>query len=320
MIKKVRKYFTIAVLCLFVIMLSRCIYVDGVDQPGTIQSGDILTSVIHVRINSIKGESGTRLVVGFLAPKKWNAAANATMSYTSNFGNGGMSMVPKGSQPAGSGGADWPTIINNKAGIGKNKIRDLEWVVFWSDQSYNVANGDNIFADVKVVVKTGEQNVVVDLGYFAASTKEDINGGNAYGVQFATLETTGGSGPVINFLVPQLSLVNPLQNLDNEFLTLSFDGSIVPTDLTDAPQVYLCATAYTSDNQVITICGNDDTSKMTGTDRDKWRIDMWPRKYFNIQDGQTISKMEYYFTNAAGNLSVKQPDTGLPFTYVFACP
>lgn len=318
-IKKLRKYLRISVLCAFLIMLTRCIYVDSVDQPATLPSGETLTSVVHVRVNAIKGESATRLVVGFLAPRKWNAAANAVLSYTSNYGNGSMSLVPRGSQPTGSGGADWPTTIFNKVGLGGNKIRDLEWVVFWSDQAYDISNGDNITAQVKVVAKTGEQDVIVELGYFAASTKEDINGGNAYGIQFARLETTGGTGPVTNFLVPQLSFMNPLQNLDNEFLTLSFDGSIVSTELTDAAQVYLCATAYTNDDQMITICGGDDKAKMTTTDRDKWRIDLWPRKYFNVREDQTISRIEYHFANAAGDLTVKQPDTGLPFTYVFAC-
>lgn len=319
MAKMIRKYWVLGAVSVFCMVLAGCIYLDGVNQPDSITAGDVLTATMNVRINAIKDETETRLVVGFLAPKKWNAAENTTVSYTSNVGNGTMSLVPKGSQPAGSGGADWPTTINNKAGIGNNKIRDLEWVVFWSDQAYNVSNGTNINAQVKIMATTGGQDVVVELGYFVASTKEDINGGNTYGVQFARLETTGGTGPQINFLVPQLSVANPTQNLDNEFLTLSFDGSIIPTDLTDAPQVYLCATAYTNDNQAITICGDEQKTKMTNTDRDKWRIDFWPRKHFNVSENQTIVRMEYYFSNAAGDKLVKQPDTGDPFKYEFAC-
>jgi hypothetical protein len=303
-----------------ILILTQCIDIDGVDQPDTIQSGDMLTAIVHVHIKSAKDVVASRLVVGFLAPKKWNASANATLSYTSNFGNGSMSLVPPGSQPAGSTGMDWPTAIRNKAGIGKNKIRDLEWVVFWSDRSYDIANGDDIHADVTVKVKTGDQDVVVDLGYFAACSTEDINGSsNPYGVKFATLETTGGTGPVINFLVPQLSLIDPLQNLDNEYITLNFDGAIIPTALTGASQVFLCATAYTHDNQTITVCGSDDKEKMTNIGQDKWQIDMWPRQYFNVPDGQSIDSIKYYFTNAAGDATVKQPDSDLPFMYIFSC-
>lgn len=320
LIKRLRKYWKYSLLLVLVLMLTQCIDIDGVDQPATLQSGDVLTATVHVHIKSAKDVTGSRLVVGFLAPKKWKASANVSMTYTSNFGNGGMSPVPPGTKPAGSTGMDWPTTIRNKAGIGKNKIRDLEWVVFWSNKAYDIANGDDIHADVTVKVKTGDQDVVVDLGYFAACSTEDINGdSNPYGVKFATLETTGGTGPVVNFLVPQLAIIDPLQNLDNEFMTLTFDGSIIPTGLTNAPQVFLCATAYTNDHQVITVCGPNDKEKMTNIGRDQWRIDLWPRKYFNVSDGQSIDSMKYYFTNEAGDITVKKPDTGLPFMYVFSC-
>lgn len=320
LIKRFRKNWKYSLLFVLTLILTQCIDVDSVDQPDSIKSGDELTAVVHVHIKSAKGVVGSRLVVGFLAPKKWNASANAKLSYTSNFGNGNMSRVPPGTQPPGAAGMDWSTAMRNKAGIGKNKIRDLEWVAFWSDRAYDLANGDDIHANVTVSIKTGEQNVVVDLGYFAACSTEDINGGgNPFGVKFATLETTGGTGPVVNFLVPQLSLVDPLQNTDNEYVTLTFDGSIIPTALTGASSVFLCATAYTSDHQEITVCGQDDKEKMTGTDRDKWQIDIWPRKYFNVSEGQTIDSMKYYFTNGTGDVTVKQPTLDLPYLHVFSC-
>lgn len=314
-----RKYWKYSVLMIFVLLLTQCIDIDSVDQPATIQAGDVLTTTVHVHIKAAAAGTGARLVIGFLAPKKWNAASNTTMSYTSNYGDGTMSLAAAGSKPAGSN-MDWPTTIRSKSGIGKNKIRDLEWVVFWSDKTYNIVNGDNVYAAVKIETKTGPQNVIVDLGYFAASTTEDINGSsNPYGVKFATLETTGGIEPVVNFLVPQLALVDPLQNLDNEFTTITFDGSLIPNNLTGASQVYLCATAYTNDHQTITVCDQKDKEKMTNLSRDKWRIDIWPRDYFNVSEGQSIDSMKYYFINEAGDVTVKQPTTDLPFKYVFTC-
>lgn len=320
LIRRLKKYRKCSFLLVLILILTQCIDIDGVDQPAAVQSGEDLTAIVHVHIKSAKDVVASRLVVGFLAPKKWVASANARLTYTSNFGNGSMSLVPAGSKPAGSTGADWPTAIRNKAGIGKNKIRDLEWVVFWSDQSYNVANGADIHADVTVKVKTDDQDMIVDLGYFAACSTEDINGsGNPYGVQFATLETTGGTGPVINFLSPQLSFVDPLQNLDNEFMTLTFDGAIIPTPLTGVAQVFLCATAYTNDHQEITVCSGGEQEKMTSIGPDKWQMDLWPRKYFHVSAGQTIDSIKYSFVNEAGDLTVKQPDTNLPFIYVFSC-
>ena len=51
----------------------------------------------------------------------------------------------------------------------------------------------------------------------------------------------------------------------------------------------------------------------------KWRIDLWPRKYFNLPSGQQISKIEYYFTNQSGTIKTGFANTLQPFKYVFNC-
>src|SRR3546814_13207654 len=88
-------------------------------------------------------EANVRLVVGFLAPKGWNAGANTIMSYTSNMGNGTMSRVPAGRTPAQSS-LEWPAAMMEKAGIGGNLIKDMEWVAFWTDQTYNIGGSSPV--------------------------------------------------------------------------------------------------------------------------------------------------------------------------------
>jgi hypothetical protein len=37
--------------------------------------------------------------------------------------------------------------------------------------------------------------------------------------------------------------------LDNDFVTLTFDGTVVATPVSGETELYLCATAYTSDGK-----------------------------------------------------------------------
>lgn len=302
---------------LLVFFLSQCIFIDSVDQVSTIQSGEVLTSRVNLRLEPKRGVN-TKLIIGFLAPKRWNAAKNAVVTYTSGIGNGTMSPVPPGTNPSG-GTSDWATTIRTRVGIGANKLRDLEWVVYWSDAAYNVLNGQKITATVNVQIKTEEHDVICELGYFAACSTEPLSSTDASDVKFAKIETTDGLGPVTNFLVPQLSTIDPLSNTDNEYITVKLDGSIIENDLVNASDVYFCSTAYTNDHQEITVCGNDTKEKMTNIGQDQWQIDLWPRRYFGVSGAQKIDSIKYYFSNAAGDKTVKQFDTGLPFVRIFTC-
>src|SRR3546814_653515 len=171
-------------------------------------------------------EANVRLVVGFLAPKCWNAGANTIMSYTSNMGNGTMSRVPAGRTPAQSS-LEWPAAMMEKAGIGGNLIKDMEWVAFWTDQTYNIG-GSSPVIDINVTIKTipGPQNMKVQLGYFVASTTLHINNASQWSVVFGEpFEVTGGDDPFIDYTSPQLAAIDPLKNTDKDRTSTRLNSS-----------------------------------------------------------------------------------------------
>lgn len=306
-----------------ILILSQCIGIGGLDQPATGKAGEEVTIVFRPKItpNSAAGvESSVRLVVGFLVPKGWKAAENTTMTYTSNMGNGTMSRVPAGSTPRESS-LPWTAAMMDKAGIGGNLIKDMEWVAFWTDQTYDIG-GSSPIIDINVTIKTkpGPQNMRVQLGYFTASTTLNINSASQWAVIFGEpFEVTDGDGPLIDYTSPQLATIDPLKNTDNDFLTLTFDGSIIPTSLDDAEEVFLCATGYTTDDTAIEVCTPADKSKMRSVGDKQWQIDLWPRQYFGLSEDQVLQRMEYSFQDITGDSTVVDEGSGMPFVYLFGC-
>lgn len=329
---RIKKYGKILPVLLILLVLSKCVDIIGnIDQQESVPAGDTFTAVMHVNIPASDAAKGTRLVAALLAPKEWGASANMEVTYkivssSKALGSGGnMSLIPQGTFAPGST-LDYPAKIANVLGAnayGANKIKTLDWIVFWSNETYDIANGDKIQVDVTFKVKTGERNVNVELGYFAANSTyswDPSKSNHAFDYRFVHLETTGGLEPVMDYLEPQLSVVEPFNSTDNDLVTFSFDGTVDDENtLTGLDQVYMCASAYTHDGQVITVCGNNEENQMMNDATDRWSLTMWPKGYFNVPDNQAIDSIKYYFSDASGSKIVQHKSSNSPFLYKFSC-
>lgn len=309
---------------LFLLLLAGCVFLDGVDQPTTAKAGEEMTIVMHNRIDVADGgRTGVRLMIGFLAPKSWAATTTSNITYTTNsYGNGKMVPIPSS---VTTSGVTWPVALKNRFGMGGNYMTDdLEWVVFWTEQAFNVPQGvkDNI--DVKMVIKPGPENMQFKTGYFLGNSADGLSdvfgSNNVYKCMFKDcFSITDGDGDIIDFCNPQIAAVTPGVATDNDFLTVSFDPDIVPTALNGIANIYFCAKGYTSDGQILDACTQTDDSKLKSYTGKKSAITIWPRAYFNMQDGQTLTKIEYFFTDATGTVKVGFGNTSAPFVYTFKC-
>ena len=210
----------------------------------------------------------------------------------------------------------------------------MEWVVYQTDLTYQLSNGENITGSLNINIKVGadNNNTLCKLGYVIANSHNGlsnvdsfIDGGATY-EYYAEMITpcfqlTGGSGDIVDFCNPQLTSVDPPKSLDNDFVTLTFDGTVTPTALSGATAVYLCATATTSDGKTFTVCDQSAKTKMIQTvaGSGKYKITIWPRSYFGIADSETITNMTYFVTDATGSTKVGYGNTLSPFTYTFKC-
>lgn len=309
---------------LFLLLLAGCVFLDGVDQPSAAKAGEEMTITMHNRIDVADGgRTNVRLIIGFLAPKSWAAAANSTITYTTtSYGNGKMVQVPSSVLV---GGLSWPAALKNRFGMGGNYMTDdLEWVVFWTDQAYNVPQGVKDKIDVTMVIKPGPENMQFKTGYFLGTSSDGLNdvfgSNNVYKCMFKDcFSITDGQGDIIDFCNPQIAAVTPGVATDNDFLTLSFDPDVVPTALNGVGNIYLCAKGYTSDGHILDACTQTENSKLKSYTGNKSAITIWPRSYFNMQEGQTLEKIEYFFTDATGTVKVGFSNTTAPFVYTFKC-
>jgi hypothetical protein len=302
------------------IIVANCIEIRGLNQPASADAGDTLTVTVKAWMDPYYDHAQSRLVIGFMAPRSWNARQNMRMFYTSSFDNGTMSPVAANATPRGSS-QTWPEAIQEKIGNGGNYINDLEWIVFQSDKAYDMSDLPEINVDVTIKVKVGPQNLRVKLGYFSASSMQELSEPKFYGKWFGDcFEVTNGSGALIDFCSPQISAIDPPQATDNDIITIRYDEDAIPTNLAGADKVFLCAKAFTTDNVEIAICRQDVTTAFTATGNKKWRKDLWPRTYFGLTDAQTLDRMEYYFTDQTGTIKVlKEGNTGDPFEFKFGC-
>ncbi|HEX3383597.1 MAG TPA: DUF4961 domain-containing protein [Mucilaginibacter sp.] len=304
--------------------------ITGVDQPDTAVVGSTVTITVHIDIPTAGSGGPDNLIFGFLVPKGWKAAQNTAITYTSpTLGDGNMTLVPSTTLAKNGGGLNWPDDMKKTFGIGGNLIDDMEWVAYQSDKAFT-HNGSEITGDLIIKIKVGadNNNTLAKLGYVITDSgngfTSDANGTYYSEKVSSCFQLTGGTGDLVDFCNPQLTTINPPKSLDNDYITLTFDGTVVtptPTGLAGASAVYLCATAYTSDGQTIVVCEQTDKTKMVQIPdgSKKYQITFWPKAFFGTTGTQTIIKMDYFITDQTGAVKVGYGNTASPFEYNFKC-
>ena len=146
-------------------------------------------------------------------------------------------------------------------------------------------------------------------------------------------EVVEGSGTVIDFCSTHYYQIEPLSALQDDYVTFTFQGDINTNELIKAENVYIEATAYTIEGKIYTV--NEKSAKTLmkrETKLPRYNVTLWPGGFFNIPDGETISRIEYIFTNEDGTVSISQSDDSRdnegeeveegikePFVFEFQC-
>lgn len=307
---------------LFLFLISCSLKIDSIVQPASITGGQILPVELNCKLSS-DVEQTSKFVVAVLVPKVWNVRQNSTITFLSSITSGsqGMTVIPVGRPAPQANGLDWPSLLSNKIGNGGNLLNDWEWVAFSSNIAYYIGGGKNETITVKIQLKTSTDNLMFKLAYLVANDTDGLTGIERYGTFFyKECFQVNGIGDMIDFCNPQLSTIEPRTSLDNDIITTSFDAGVADNNLSKASQVYLCATGVLTDGTKITKCEQTAANQMTVLGLNKYRIDIWPRKFFGLNENQRLARLEYFFTDITGNLKVGYGGGDLPFTYTFKCP
>jgi hypothetical protein len=306
---------------LVLLIIASCsITINSVVQPSSVNGGDILPVTLNVTIETNDNQT-SRFMVAVLVPKVWKAAQNSTITFTSDITSGDQSMtvIPAGTPAPQGGGLDWPTLLATKIGNGGNLLPDYEWVAFYSNASYSVVANATIHATVSIKIKTSADNLLFKPGYCVANSTDGLSSSDRYAASFTNCFQVNGQGDLIDFCNPQISTVDPRTSLDNDIVTLTFDGGVQSTALDNASQVHLCIAGITTAGDSLTVCTPTDATKMTSLGLNKWQKDIWPRKLFNLSGNQQLVRLRYFFTDATGGNRVGYAGGPTPFMYTFKC-
>jgi hypothetical protein len=317
---------------LMVLMIVACYdEINTVVQPSTVTGGQALNVTLTGQWNSNNPLNNANFVVAILVPTIWNAAENATITFTCDLTNGtqGMSPIPAGTQSPGGGGLDWPTDLANVCGHEGNLIPEWEWVAFQSNTPISI--GENVTSNftVNISIKTGAQSLYFNMGYVTADNQDGLHNmaftptwePNAYySVSAPEPITVNGTGTLLDFVNPQLSVAVPATATDNDIVQIPFGANTIANALSSAGNMYLCATGYVHGGDSIQVCQQTVQSRLDSVSAGNWQIDIWPRGFFNLAATQTLDSMHYFFTDPSGTIKVGNGgSSSSPFSYSFGC-
>ncbi len=300
-------------------------YLDSIEYDSTIKAGEKAVFKMKVRVEPAQESNDNRLVVGYLVPKAWKAGENTTVNYTTTLYRDEvktMSLIPEGVIPLNGGGMTWSEALRDKYGFGPNVLDDMEWLVYWTDDVESVTVRENFNADIKIETLAGLENMRVKLGFFIGHTNDGLGDADQYKVLYTDcIEVVDGEGLVVDFCEPHFNMFYPSNATKDDIVTFKFQGGIQENALDDTDEIYLCAVAYTDTGNAYDVSGREAVSRMhkEGMDGKTFSLTCWLGDYFNIPADESVTRIEYFFSNKDGSAWVKEMDDDTEKLFITPC-
>ena len=288
----------------------------------------------HIAIDG--DTSNETFIVAMLAPTSWNLARNATVTYTEDKYEPGvdlpMTVIPDTESPNSHAGMTWGQALKGKYGVMSNVLNDMEWVAFQS-KVYGTINGTINFV-VTIKCNAGNANLKFRPAFVIAHSNHGIGSNtNEYAIaEGDCFEVLGADGPITDYCTYHYYATTPLQSLQDDFVTFTFQSDINANELSDCDEIYWDATAYTDANPTTGYKAEKALMKRQSEDLPRYDLTIWPEGFFNIPKDEIITHIEYQFTNADGTKTVTLSDDSrdndgedvpegekTPFTFYFTC-
>ena len=283
--------------------------------------------------------SGEAFIVAILAPTSLNLAENATVTFTEDLFAGAdvqnnMTVIPDNSSPKNQAGLTWDQALKNKYGVMSNVLNDMEWVAFQSTRTDYGENGKTINFTVTVKFNAGTKNLRFKPAFFVNHSSDGLSTDAQHFTckEGECFEILGAEGATTDYCVYHYFSTTPLQALQNDFVTFTFQGDINTNELSDCNEIYWEATAYTDANPTTGYKGEKTLMKQQDGGLARYNVTIWPAGFFGIPKDETITRIDYVFTNADGTKKVTLSDDNrdndgeevpegeeTPFSYYFTC-
>lgn len=332
--KKIIRHATTVVVLMAIVILTviGCVFIDGysiaqLDANGRevyyAKAGSPVSFSVqgHIECRTTDNEGiTTKFVFAMLAPKDWDLSHQAVVTYKCDLADDrneelSMSIIPESQLPKWGEGRTWTQCLLSEYGVGPNVLDDMEWVVFQTDQTWNIRNNQDPTYQIFVRTKAGKRNLKCKLGFFVNHTDDGFSGGTDHKkVIFANecFEVLDGKGMTIDFCNRHFNRVSPLTALQDDYVTISYladvDPSVENNPLAQTDDIYLQGQAVTIDGRIYHSPSQGPQTQMRRQDSQNrtFNLTIWPAGFFNVPSDEIIDHIDYYFTNADGTVIVNQ--------------
>lgn len=343
--------YVIVIAAITMVAIASCVYINSFDvrqyseehPEGVLYAyaGTEATFVIDGYIDCHEDHSGVQFVAAFLVPKSWNVAVNGKVTYKCGLSEDHdqlytMSLIPASSLPKNGDGRTWVECLTQEYGVGTNVLDDMEWVAYQTDDKYNIINNNAPKYTIYLKTTVGDKNLKCHLGAFVNHTDDGFSSSTDHKkCVFSNdcFEVKGGKGMVLDFCQNHFNKVSPMSALQDDYITIYFNGGAADNTLKTAENIYIQGTAYTSEGNkyVLTEKSSRTLMKRASVYDDTYSITVWPVKLFNVPFNEHIEYIDYMFSNADGSVTITQtdddfamqgipmPEAKQPFTFVFEC-
>lgn len=347
--KKINKQLLVAAVIACIALFAACVYLDSVsiDQPQPDGSKAPRIEVGKTAVFKVNGHLSVAedrkeadiFVFAMLAPTSMDIRNNATVSYHANVlldpaDEQTMSPIPEKTSPKNMQGYTWSEALMERFGIGPNRLNDMEWVVWQADVPVWAFNSSKPEYEITIKCDVGNDNLTTCFGFFVNYLEDGLSQDtDRFKVAFSDPFTVyGDEGETTDYTRIRFNMLEPNRALQNDLVTFTFSGDAFENDLIQYDEIFFEATAYTEEGGVYSVKKHDASTLMTRaeTDNHNYSITIWPADFFSIPYGESISYIEYLFSNRSGSVVVNKSlgdkmngDTpasdDIPFRFTMSC-
>ncbi len=309
-----RRKIAMALLFFAFFLFTMCITILEINQPTSAEVGERITITLDLKV-APSTDDEQHLILGFLAPVSWSVADNATVTYTSSAGNGTMSLAPDDEQATNTTEMlNWKDEMTAVFGLGENYGK-VKWIAFKSDTKLTATKDVEITGHVQLEVTVGSRNLKTQLGYVLANTGYGVRD-TYHDAQFTDcMEITGGTNSMDDLCgsAPSSVIFQPETFALEDIIKINFNADGSDTSLVGVDQVYLCLSANIEGRTVNMCDTSNENLKMNKMEANLWSITIWPKGLFNVSNVGDMSDVSFSFQNEAGDIMVKDPNSGSDF-------
>lgn len=289
--------------------------IESITHPENPQVNSEIEIGVNIKLTA-ENDDNTKMVFAVLAPKSWNIAQNAQLTFTTtgytkgDVVNEPMTLVPASDvEPTTALG--WPAAIQSEFGLMGN-LGPVEWVVFESQTTFIITDEEEklITTDVKIKLTTGPQNIKLFMGYMFCGKNRGFH--SEYFKENAkskVITVTGGSNAMIDYTTVNLISTTPASYGWGDIFAVNFQtvAGAVETELKDADKVYMCGKIlYNNRTDSVIVDVTSAKTLMEKIGDTSWQKYIYPKEYFGLPDDAVIDAAYIYFTNEDKSIIVRQ--------------